>query len=109
MNKLIKVFFLSQILANELHELQIKHAGVGRLKSKLKNLNSELIRLSEQHFDKLDSQAEQETNVIYDVTDDFIKLVSNVPVEHYTELQAIYKAYKKDPKSIIGIVKKIIK
>lgn len=108
MNKIIKVFFLSQILANELHELQIKHAGIGRLKSKLKNLKFELIRLSEQHYDKFDDKAEEQTDLINDVTDEFISFVSNVPIEHYTELQAIYKAYRKDPKSIIGISKKII-
>lgn len=106
---MIKIIFLCQILANELHTLAVNHAIFRPLKNKVKNLTPDLIRFSESHFDKLDQNAHAEMRIIYDTMDNFLNEISKVNPEDYDNLLACYKAMKKDPNSISGIVNKILK
>jgi hypothetical protein len=106
---MIKSIFLSQILANELHELQTKFVLPFALKNKVKNLKPDLIRFSESHFDLADEKANSEMMTIYNAMDNFINEISKVEVQDMPAIVYIYQAYKKDPQSLNGIVNKILK
>ncbi len=108
-SKMIKSIFLSQILANELHELQTKFVLPFALKNKVKNLKPDLIRFSESHFDLADEKANSEMMTIYNTMDNFINEISKVEVQDMPAIVYIYQAYKKDPQSLNGIVNKILK
>jgi uncharacterized UPF0160 family protein len=79
------------------------------LKNKVKNLKPDLIRFSESHFDLADEKANSEMMTIYNAMDNFINEMSKVEVQDMPAIVYIYKAYKKDPQSLNGIVNKILK
>lgn len=106
---MIKTIFLSQILANEMHELQTKFKLPFGLKNKVQNLKPDLIRFSESQFDLADEKANKEMRIIYDTMDNFINEISKVKIEDMPAVLYIYDAYKKDPTSLNGIVNKILK
>lgn len=106
---MIKTIFLSQILANELHELQTKFKLPFGLKNKVQNLKPDLIKFSENQFDLADEKAHKEMRIIYDTMDNFINEISKVKIEDMPAVLYIYEAYKKDPQSLNRIVNKIMK
>jgi hypothetical protein len=55
------------------------------------------------------SEKEEASQVIYDVYDNFIKTVSNVPIWEMQNVTQILEAYEKNPKSIEGVVRKVLK
>lgn len=101
------------ILANQIalnNNEAIKHTAF--YKKPLKTpLNNVLIRLyeCEHEYDEFFSKESESVSHCYDVYDNYIKSVASVPIWECRNITDIIEAYKKDPKSIEGIVKKILR
>lgn len=85
------------------HTIYYKHG----LKSVLNRLNKFLLKAEKEEYNKfLDSNADF-IDELYNVKFDLIKELSTIGIEHYSNILEMIKAYKKDSKSIAGIVNKI--
>lgn len=106
--KITHAIISTEIVLNHLQE--IKHTNYYRqeLKKKLNLVLPELIK-AEEDFDKFFDSKEKETNEVYQVYDEFIKTIASVPIYNCEIVTAIIKAFNKNPKSLEGIVNKILK
>jgi len=98
-----------QISLNHLEGIKHTKIFAHKIKYLIKNLIPELVNVEKQYYDKLFDSQEQTTSEVYDVYNDFLNEMANVPIYDCQNLITIYKAYQKDPKSIEGIVNKILK
>jgi len=98
-----------QIALNQLEA--IKHTSYYRhsLKAKINSVLPELIKAEKEHYDKFFDKEEKSTSEVYQVFESFIKVISQVPIYDMENICYIIEAYQKDPKSINGIVNKILK
>ena len=80
----------------------------GILKNRLNQLLPELYK-AQKDYDDFFNAVEESAEVVYQVYEDFTKAISSVPIWDCENITKIIEAYKKDPKSIQGIVNKILK
>ena len=101
------------IIANQLalnHNEAVKHTPYYKqnLKNKINLLLPELIK-AEKEYDDFFDKLEDSTSEVYEAYDEFIKAIASVPIWDCRNMTAMILAYKEDPKSIEGIVNKILK
>ena len=77
------------------------------LKKRIKLVQTELIKAEAAEYDKFFDKKERETIEIYNVVETCVKEIASLGLHHLEAMTEIVKAYKKDPKSIQGIVNKI--
>ena len=87
---------------------KITHAIVVILKNRLNQLLPELYKC-DPDYDTFFNKVEESTSVVYDVYDTYLKAVASIPIWECENITKIINAYNKDPKSIEGIVNKILK
>ena len=96
-----------QIALNQLEQIKYtpyyKHAVKVRLNAAL----IELIKAESNHYDKFFDRDNEATDAVYSVFDTFIKKVSEIAIYDMENICHIIDAYRKDQKSIEGIVNKI--
>jgi hypothetical protein len=101
---------VSQVMLNLLHDAKADGLFARQLKARTNLFVSELLHTEKQTFDDwLNSEAESQAEVIYDVYNDFLKIVAKVEIQDMVNVGRLIEAYKKDPKSINGLCKKILK
>jgi len=109
MNTTLKIthsIITNQIALN--HNEAIKHTPFYKKELKQKiNLLLPILIKAEKEYDDFFNNIEDSTSEVYKVYDDYIKAVASVPIYDAKNITMIIEAYKKDPKSIDGIVKKI--
>lgn len=107
-NKITHAIIINQIALNRNEE--IKHTPYYKkgLKQKLNLLMPELVK-SEKDYDEFFDTIEDSTSEVYKVYDEYTKAVASVPIYDCKNITLIIEAYRKDPKSIEGICKKILK
>ena len=107
-NKITHAVIVNQIALN--HNEAIKHTPYYKkeLKQKLNLLMPELIK-AEKDYDEFFDKIEDSTSEVYQVYDEFIQAVASVPIWECKNITLVLQAYLKDPKSIEGITKKILK
>lgn len=101
------------ILANQIalnNNESIKHTAYykGWLKIPLNNVLSKLYKCEPEYDDFFNKESESVSHC-YDAYDNYIKTVASVPIWDCKNIIDIIEAYKKDPKSIEGITKKILR
>jgi hypothetical protein len=89
----------------------IKHTGYynKELKQKLNLVLPLLIKAEEKHYDKFFESLSDSTNQVYQVFENFIKRVSQIPIYDMENICYMIDAYDKDQKSMNGITNKILK
>lgn len=109
--QLTHIKILAQIQLNYLTDFKAKNKSffTGTFKMFCNNFIKQLIEIESKHFDKAMDKQEEAVTVCYDVMDAFYKDVASVPIWDMQNIATIINAYKKDPKSIEGICKKILK
>ena len=109
--QLTHIKILAEIQLNYLNDFKAENKSffTGSFKMFCNNFIKHLIRLEETYFDKSITNQEEAVTVCYDIMDAFLKDVSKVPVWDMQNISNIINAYQKDPKSIEGICKKILK
>ena len=107
-HKITHAIIINQIALN--HNEAIKHTPYYKkeLKQELNLLIPELLK-AEKDYDEFFDKIEDSTSEVYQVYDEFIKAVASVPIFDCQNVKLIIDAYKKDPKSIEGICKKILR
>lgn len=108
-DKITHIIINAQILNNRLTDLNAQNVFKQNLKLKSKQFLAELIKVEKDWYDKFFDAKEQSTIDVYNVYENFINEVSKVPIWEMDNISKILEAYKKDPKSIEGITKKILK
>ena len=107
-DKITHAIVVNEIAKNANHEIKFTPYYKGILKNRLNQLLPELYKC-DPDYDTFFNKVEESTSVVYDVYDTYLKAVSSVPIWECENIAKIIKAYNKDPKSIEGIVNKILK
>lgn len=107
-DKITHAIIINEIAKNANHEIKFTKYYKGILKNRLNQLMPELYKC-EPDYDEFFKQVEDSTGVVYEIYDNFIKAIASVPIWECQNITKIIEAYKKDPKSIEGIVNKILK
>lgn len=108
-HKLTHIKMLAQIQLNYLIDLKAENIFTGTLKNFNKNFIAKLFDMEAKYFAKGQDAQEQATDEIYAVADSFYQTIASVPIWEMRNIETIINAYNKDPKSIEGICKKILK
>jgi len=107
-DKITHSIIVNQITLN--NNEAIKHTNYYKrgLKNKLNLLLSELVT-HEPEYDAFFEKEEEGCSKVYEVYDEYIKAVASVPIWYSQDVTRLIEAFKKDPKSIEGIVNKILR
>ena len=68
-----------------------------------------LINSEKQYYDNFFEVKEESTTQVYQVYEDFVRLIAGVAIYDMQNISSIIEAYRKDPKSIEGITNKILR
>ncbi|WP_395073853.1 hypothetical protein [Flavobacterium sp.] len=106
--KITHAIISNQIALN--HNEAVKHTKHYKqgLKQKINLLLPELIKC-ETDYDMFFNKIESSTSEIYDEYENYIKAIASVPIWDCRNIRLIIEAYRIDPKSLEGIIKKILK
>ena len=107
--KITHIAINAQVLLNRLHDQTAGNVFKQVLKHKAKNFIDELIKVEKTLYNGFFEAKEESAVQVYEVYDNFISDVASVAIYDMENISKIIQAYKKDPKSIEGIVNKILK
>ncbi|MCP1996631.1 hypothetical protein [Flavobacterium sp. HSC-61S13] len=111
-NAMTKIILLSETLSKYLHEVGSNlptKSQVNKLAAKQMKLTSQQLMLINPDFNHFLKVREDDTFDVLGHFEAFIQELSQVELYDTPNLTGILQAYKKDPKSVIGICKKILK
>jgi hypothetical protein len=108
-DKITHIIINCQMLNNRLFDAFSNRFFKQNLKAKCNTFLQELIKIEKNYYDKFFDAKEQSTIDVYNVYENFINQVSNIPIWEMENITSILKAYEKDPKSIEGITNKILR
>ena len=108
-HKIITSVLAMQISSNILTDLQSAKVFKSSLKMHINRTIDALKEVEVEHYDNFFKAKENETAGVYEVYENFIKVIAQVPIYDAENLLTMYEAYKKDPKSMNGITNKILK
>jgi len=111
--KLTHIKVIAQILLNYLSdfksESKSKSFFTGAFKNLVNNFISKLVEVETKHFDRAIEKEEVATNVIYNVADEYYKMVASVHIKDMQNHITMHNAYEKNKPSMEGICRKILK
>ncbi len=107
-DKITHAIVINEIAKNANHEIKFTPFYKGILKNRLNQLLPELYKC-EPDYDAFFNSVEESTSVVYEVYNNYLKAVASIPIYECQNITSIIEAYRKDPKSIQGIVNKILK
>jgi hypothetical protein len=108
-HKVITCVLAMQISQNILIDLQGLKLFKNALKMQINRTIDLLTDVERKYYDDFFNSKENETSQVYEVYQNFIKEISQVPIYDAENLITMYNAYKKDPKSMEGITNKILR
>ena len=108
-NKIVKSIITTQILENDLHCIKQTKYYKQDLKKYINLLRPILIKNEKEHFDLLYNKSDNATSDVYDIYNYFLNKVSEISIPEATNYTYLINAYQLDPKSMQGIVNKILK
>jgi hypothetical protein len=110
--KIANVVLNCEVLSNRLNDLLIDDLFKRKNKFGLKKaallFKEELKQVELNWYDTFFDNAEAETVELYDVYDKLMIELSDLPLHDYANIRFMILAYKKDAKSIGGIVNKVL-
>jgi hypothetical protein len=107
--QLTNIIITSQILLNRLSDYKADYPLKLILKQNTNRLLENLKQIEKEYYDELDTVATDQMDVCYNVTDEFVQKISGVDLDDMQNVMMIIDAYRKDPSSIEGIIKKILR
>lgn len=105
-HKITSSIIANQIALNKNEAIRHTQFYKREIKKRINLLLPELIS-AEKDFDAFFNNVEDSTVQVYEVYDKFIEAVASIPIWECGNLTAVIEAFKKDPKSMQGIVNKI--
>jgi hypothetical protein len=107
--QLTNIIITSQILLNRLSDYKADYPLKLILKQNTNRLLENLKQIEKEYYDELDTVATDQMDICYNVTDEFVQKISGVDLADMQNVMMIIDAYRKDPSSIEGIIKKILR
>jgi hypothetical protein len=107
--QLTNIIITSQILLNRLSDYKADYPLKLILKQNTNRLLENLKQIEKEYYDELDTVATDQMDICYNVTDEFVQKISGVDLDDMQNVMMIIDAYRKDPSSIEGIIKKILR
>ena len=107
MIKIAQSVIANQLALNFNEELKGTKFYKQDLKFALNKLNPILIKAEISEYDKMFDKKENDVVQLYSVVENITNDLANLGIEHYNNIRHILDAYRKDPKSIQGIINKI--
>ena len=110
-DRIAHVIVASQLLLNYLSDSLAENVFGKQVKMKAKNLQQDLIRVEKKHFDHIAGHeaAEDPLYNMYALMNNYAHTLCNLHISDLENVEAMIEAYRKDPKSMNGIVNKILK
>lgn len=108
-DRITHIAILCQILQNYLINAKGDNYYKKGLKFACNSFLKQLVNVEKYVYDLFFEKSEDNTVVVYELADKFYKEVANVTIYDMDNILKIIQAYKKDGKSIEGIVNKILK
>lgn len=106
--QLTNIIITSQILLNRLSDYKADYPLKMILKQNTNRLLENLKQIEREYYDELDTVASDQMDICYNVSDDFIEKIAGVDLAEFENIMMIIDAYRKDPKAIEIITKKIM-
>lgn len=103
-NKLISAIMTAQILNNQLFDLRVNNVFKQRDKQLINNALKVLENVESKWYDKLCTNAEDQTYEVYNVYNSFIQQISKVPIFDMQVLMLLYKLYKDHPGKLQDLI-----
>jgi len=109
LTKISQSVIANQVAYHLNHEIRFTGYYKHELKMKLNALDKELLKAEKKEFDKFFNEVETPTDELCEIQTEMVKEIASAGLIHFGNILEMVKAYKKDPKSIEGIVNKINK
>ena len=106
-DKIVHAIMASAVCTHFLEEARHLPLFEKSLKNKVNLALKELLKAS-QYFEQLEEAKEDSAIDVHDTFWDFIKEISKVEIYNMDNMRLIIEAYRKDPKRLESIVKKIL-
>ena len=106
--RLIHLVIIAQIMNNYIADSIALKFLKGPFLNYVINFQKKLLKIEKDYYDKVFDKEEKYTVEAYNSMDEFLKIVSEIPVYDMEDAATLLKAYKIDQKSMQGIAKKII-
>src|SRR5690554_3496986 len=106
--KIAQSIVANQVAMNYLYEIKFTPYAKHKLKNLLNQVTNELEKCEKIEYDKLDNEIEENNYVYYSVSE-AVKEIAGIDVLQMPDIINILRAYKKDPRSMVGIANKILK
>lgn len=107
--QLAHIIITAQILLNRLSDYKSDYKVRQELKLNINRLLDTLTKIEIQCYDDIYGVSNEQVSKCYDVKDKFIARMSRVDFSQMDDIILITDAYEKDPRSIEGIIKKILR
>lgn len=108
-NRINHIVISSQVLSYYITEMKSDNYFKKVLLKFTNNFIDQLKTVEWKYFDKMFKSEEEASVIVYETYNNFIKTIASVPICEMQNITKILEAYNKDPKSIEGLVKKILK
>jgi hypothetical protein len=107
--KVLHTAMAAQILQNYITDMKADNWFTGVFKNFVTNFIAQFRKLESKFFDVYFDHKEDETLELYDVYENYLKKVAEVPLWEMQNVKDIIDAYLLDPSSMTGIAKKVHK
>ena len=107
--KVLHTAIAAQVLQNYIVDMRANNWFTGVFKNFVNNFLQQFKKLESKFFDLYFEHKEQDTIELYEVYDEYLKAVATVPLWEMKHMKDVIEAYHMDPKSLVGIAKKIHK
>lgn len=107
--RLVHLVVISQVMSYYITDSMVLNFLRGPFLNYVTNFRKKLIAIEKEYFDKCFKVEEDYTVDIYNTVDNYLKVVSQVPVYQMDDIIALIEANEIDEKSMQGIAKKTLK
>ena len=109
LTKISQSIIANQIAYDFNHEIKFTRYYKQDLKQKLNQLQPVLAKAEREEYDKFFDCAERASSDTYKAMAEMVQEITSLGLFEFNNIKDIIQAYKKDPKSVYGIAKKVNK
>lgn len=107
--KVLHTAIAAQVLQNYIVDMKAENWFTGVFKNFVNNFLLQFKKLENKFFDLYFDVKEEETITLYDTFDKYVHSVAQVPLWEMENIKDLIDAYFIDPKSMVGVAKKVHK
>jgi len=108
-NRINHIVISAQVLSYYISEMKSKNYFKTTLLNFVNKFLTQLKLIEWKYYDKMFEKESEAAIIVYETYDNFIKTISNIPIWEMQNVTKILEAYNENPKSMEGIVNKVLK